>query len=1531
LTPYQYFLKEKCLMNKNVTIALPRVRSWKFVLSCVVVLLLIGTKVYAQPAAYYSFSAFTTPYTTVSGNPTNILADDQTQTGIPLGFTFNFAGTNYSTVAMCSNGFMSLNNSPSNANSNDAATAAGIGPMLMPLWDDLSGATGTPAPTSYYATTGVSPNRIFSLECHGWWWTYQGTSNAISFEIKLYETSNMIDYVYEQEAQGLTNPTATIGIFNTGTDYQTLPNATANPIPSNNTFTTSINTKPATGQGYRWTPQMILCTTPANNYCGGNTVNVTYTAYAITFNPGNVFTAQLSDNAGSFATPTNIGTLTSTASSGTIVCTIPAATGTGSGYRIRVISSNTAFTGVPNTNGNLTINPLLVPTVTISANPGNNICAGTSVTFTALPQFGGTPSYQWFVNATPVGTNSPTYTSTTLANGDQVKVVMTSNATCALPTVVTSNIITMTVNPMITPTITVTSVPAAANVCSGQSVTFTATVTNQGPTPVYQWYKNGNPVGTNSTTYTDNLLVNGDVITCKLTSNAPCLVVNPVTSAPLTITVTPTVAPTVSISANPGNIVCAGSTTTFTATPVNGGPTPSYQWYVGATPVGGNSPTYSTTTLVTGNVVSCVMTSNAPCAVPTTATSNSITMTVNPVVVPTISMSTNPGTTICAGTNTTFSATITNGGPTPTYAWTINGNPVGANQSTFTSNTLNNGDVVMCTMTSSASCPSPASVNSSVTMTVNPVVVPSNSISASPGNNICAGSMTTFTATPTNGGPTPSYQWYKNGNPVGTNSATYNDNTLATGDVLNCVMTSSASCPTPATATSNDITMTVNPVLPASVSISNNTGPTICAGTDVTFLATAVNGGPVPTYQWYVNGNPVGTNSASYQSATLSNGDVVKVAMTSSAVCPNPITAVSSSITMTVNPLSFPSVSASVSPGTSICSGTAATFTAVPTNGGPTPTYQWYKNNIPVATGGTYIDNGLNNTDVVYCSMTSSAICPTPPVTSSNNLLMTVTTNLVPTVQVNGNPVVCSGSMASFSTQITNGGITPAYQWYVNGNPVVGAILPTYSSNGLTNGDIVSCDMTSSLTCATPQVVNNAVTMTVNPVVVPTISISSAPSDTICHGDMLTFTAVSTNGGPTPVYVWRKNGNPVGGPTDTYTDNTLIDSDVITCDIMSSDPCPSAPLVGSNSHTITVNEWITPKTFLDADPSVIMCSGSPITFNATVDSAGPANVQSYQWMLNGNPVGTNSTSWTGNLLNNGDKVYYIMTSTAPCLTKTVDTSKTDTVAWFVSGYLAGTVGNTETNVVNLVNQNVNTKITYTDCDDICGVNPSGASPVLGITTFKVTLDPQVNSFNGMPYLQRHYDIEPQNNPSTSTAVIELYAYENEFIAYNNVAASQWLPMLPTNHVDNGNVRVTIFHGNGTTPGSYPGPVEEVIPQVSWDIADNWWVMRFPTTGFSGYYIHTGQFPLDVKQVNSADPFSMMAYPNPVQDKVQVQLTGRMDKNATLVVTDLTGKVLINVPMDNARALIDMSALASGMYMLKYSDDARTQTVKITKQ
>jgi hypothetical protein len=149
-------------------------------------------------------------------------------------------------------------------------------------------------------------------------------------------------------------------------------------------------------------------------------------------------------------------------------------------------------------------------------------------------------------------------------------------------------------------------------------------------------------------------------------------------------------------------------------------------------------------------------------------------------------------------------------------------------------------------------------------MTVNPNLPVSVSIAAS-GNPVCAGTSVTFTATPTNGGAVPSYQWQVNGVNAGANSATYTYTPL-TGDQIICVLTSDAICPTGSPATSNTITMTVNPNLPVSVSIAASGNP-VCAGTSVTFTATPTNGGLTPSYQWQVNGVNAGANSATYRAS----------------------------------------------------------------------------------------------------------------------------------------------------------------------------------------------------------------------------------------------------------------------------------------------------------------------------------------------------------------------------------------------------------------------------------------------------------------------------------------------------------------------------------------------------------------------------------------------------------------------------------------------------------------------------------------
>jgi hypothetical protein len=503
------------------------------------------------------------------------------------------------------------------------------------------------------------------------------------------------------------------------------------------------------------------------------------------------------------------------------------------------------------------------PSVSISASPGSTICAGTNVTFTATPTNGGTPSYQWKLNGNNVGTNSNSYSNNALVNGDQVSVVMTSSLGCASPQTATSNTITMTVTASVTPSVSISASPGST-ICAGTNVTFTATPTNGG-TPSYQWKLNGNNVGTNSNTYSNSSLVNGDQVSVVMTSSLGCASPQTATSNTITMTVTASVTPSVSISASPGSTICAGTNVTFTATPTNGG-TPSYQWKLNGNNVGTNSNTYSNSSLVNGDQVSVVMTSSLGCASPQTATSNTITMTVTASVTPSVSISASPGSTICAGTNVTFTATPTNGG-TPSYQWKLNGNNVGTNSNTYSNSSLVNGDQVSVVMTSSLGCASPQTATSNtITMTVTASVTPSVSISASPGSTICAGTNVTFTATPTNGG-TPSYQWKLNGNNVGTNSNTYSNSSLANGDQVSVVMTSSLGCASPQTATSNTITMTVTATVTPSVSISASPGSTICAGTNVTFTATPTNGG-TPSYQWKLNGNNVGTNSNTYSNSS---------------------------------------------------------------------------------------------------------------------------------------------------------------------------------------------------------------------------------------------------------------------------------------------------------------------------------------------------------------------------------------------------------------------------------------------------------------------------------------------------------------------------------------------------------------------------------------------------------------------------------------------------------------------------------------
>jgi hypothetical protein len=149
--------------------------------------------------------------------------------------------------------------------------------------------------------------------------------------------------------------------------------------------------------------------------------------------------------------------------------------------------------------------------------------------------------------------------------------------------------------------------------CGANNLYFSVSAIDAGASPVYQWKVNGNNVGTNSISYTSNTFVNGDVLSCYLTSSATCLTnPNANVSAVLNIT-TPSVL-SVSIAASETTI-CAGTSITLTATGVNiTGQYPFYRWFLNGVGIGGqptgtgggtSGPVIMVTPATNGDVYTC--------------------------------------------------------------------------------------------------------------------------------------------------------------------------------------------------------------------------------------------------------------------------------------------------------------------------------------------------------------------------------------------------------------------------------------------------------------------------------------------------------------------------------------------------------------------------------------------------------------------------------------------------------------------------------------------------------------------------------------------------------------------------------------------------------------------------------------------------------------------------------------------------------------------------------------------------------------
>ena len=830
----------------------------------------------------------------------------------------------------------------------------------------------------------------------------------------------------------------------------------------------------------------------------------------------------------------------------------------------------------------------------------------------------------------------------------------------------TTNDITMTVNPILTPAISVAA--TATTICAGTSVTFTSTPTNGGTAPVYQWKLNGTNIsGATTAIYTSSSLADNDIVSCVLTSNETCLTTPTATTNDITMTVNPILTPAISVAAS-ATTICAGTSVTFTATPTNGGTAPVYQWKLNGTNISGaTTAIYTSSSLADNDIVSCVLTSNETCLTTPMATTNDITMTVNPILTPAISVAAT-ATTICAGTSVTFTSTPTNGGTAPVYQWKLNGTNIsGATTAIYTSSSLADNDIVSCVLTSNETClTTPMATTNDITMTVNPILTPAISVAAT-ATTICAGTSVTFTSTPTNGGTAPVYQWKLNGTNIsGATTAIYTSSSLADNDIVSCVLTSNETCLTTPMATTNDITMTVNPILTPAISVAA-TATTICAGTSVTFTSTPTNGGTAPVYQWKLNGTNIsGATTAIYTSSSLADNDIVSCVLTSNETCLTTPTATTNDITMTVGIVSISNQPADAS----ILQSNPVVF-SVSANGSGTLGYQWQLSTDGGATfanqndGGVYVGMNTATMNIAwallpmsgykYRAVVTNNICTEISDAAKLIVLNTPGGSNVPAIMPDNN-ILCAGGNAGFSIVPSTYSIIK-YQWQHSTNNGATWVNQYDGSiyGGMTSGTMSITGATAGMNnykyrCTIYYDATNSKNSSVGTLTVKTVPVfNSQPSPvTACIGANATF-AVNSPGNGSLSYQWQVSSNtgaswstPSGSPYGNINTPTMSIAGVSMGLNSYRYRCEAGNMCGtvlSNPAILTIDQPIT----------AVAASNSPVCEGGTLNLASSTAAASYSWTGPNDYVSASQNPVIANVASGSAGTYsVVVTSAAGC-------------------------------------------------------------------------------------------------------------------------------------------------------------------------------------------------------------------------------------------------------------------------------------------
>ncbi len=476
----------------------------------------------------------------------------------------------------------------------------------------------------------------------------------------------------------------------------------------------------------------------------------------------------------------------------------------------------------------------------------------------------------------------------------------------------------------------------------------------------------------------------------------------------------------VTIAANPSGAICSGTCVTFTATPVNGGAGPGYNWKVNTISVSGGSQvglsSFTLCNLNPGDVVTCTLSASPGGCVsgPTVVTSNAIDYTglVNPT--PTANNITGgTGTTVCTGAPNLLTANIT--GTITTYQWYLNGSPVGGNSSTYSATgpgtyTVSGATAAGCKDTSANFVVTQANYTITATAGPNGNITPGGAVSVPCGQNQA------FTITPNAGYNIQDV--LVNGvsvGPVGTYTFVN-----VTGDSTISATFFIAGCATPATST---------------------TGPdaSICSNQNYTIVGATI-GGSATSGTWTTSGTGTFNSGNAFGVATSytpsqidsTNGSVILTLTTNIPVAP--CIASSSSLTLTIRPAPVVNITGQIGLCTSGATTTWLVADTSATSGPVTITTFAWTHVGPIGTNNDSLLVLAGQTGNYSVTVTASNGCTASDAVTVNNFTS-------PIVTISGTGPICTDASVDINASGTGGSgvMDPnGYAWYLSPSTLLG-------------------------------------------------------------------------------------------------------------------------------------------------------------------------------------------------------------------------------------------------------------------------------------------------------------------------------------------------------------------------------------------------------------------------------------------------------------------------------------------------------------